>query len=653
VGDATTSKGSPTPATTPLPSRRLRPTAHGTPSGRRLLTLSLTALGVVYGDIGTSPLYALRECFKPAYGLRPDVPTVYGVLSLIVWALIVIVGIKYVVFIMRLDNRGEGGILALLALALRLRRLHGERAVHPAVIALGLFGAALLYGDGVITPAISVLSAIEGLEVATPALAHLVVPLTLVILFLLFHVQKYGTARLGGVFGPVMVVWFGTIAVLGTVEILHAPRILLALNPWYALRFFFDHGRGGFLVLGAVVLAVTGAEALYADMGHFGRRPIRLVWLGFVLPALLLNYFGQGALLLRVPDAVQSPFYLLAPRLGLYPLVVIATVATIVASQALISGAFSLTQQCVQLRFCPRLPIVHTSRAQVGQIYMPDVNAALMCGCLLLVLGFRSSGALSAAYGVAVTGTMAITSVLFYIIAHRRWRWSRLRAGGLVGVFLVIDLAFLAANVVKIEHGGWVPLVIAGGVFLVMTTWNRGARIVSGILSGVAMPLDRFLAEVERTRPPRVPGTAVFLTPGLEGAPLVLIRHLRLNKALHEEIVLLSILTEEVPEVRDDARIEVEHLPAGFHRVKASYGFMERPHVQEIIALCGGFGMRATAENTTYYLGRPQLLPTGTGRMMHWRKRLFAFMERNAGSAADFFGLPPNRVVELGARIEF
>ncbi len=640
-------------ATSAPHARRPRPTAHGTPSGRRLLTLSLAALGVVYGDIGTSPLYAIRECFKPAYGLHPDVPTIYGVLSLIVWALIVIVSVKYIVFIMRLDNGGEGGILALLALALRLRRLQGERAVRPAVIALGLFGAALLYGDGVITPSISVLSAIEGLEVAAPALAHLVVPLTLVILFLLFHVQKYGTARLGGVFGPVMVVWFGTIAVLGTVEILHAPRILLAVNPWYALRFFLDHGWGGFLVLGAVVLAVTGAEALYADMGHFGRRPIRLVWFGFVLPALLLNYFGQGALLLRVPDAVQHPFYLLAPRVCLYPLLVIATLATIVASQALISGAFSLTQQCMQLRFCPRLPIVHTSRAQVGQIYMPDVNAALMCGCLLLVLGFRSSGALGAAYGIAVTGTMAITSVLFYIIAHRRWRWSRLRAGSLVGVFLAIDLAFLAANVVKIEHGGWVPFVIAGGVFLVMTTWNRGVRIVGEILADAAMPLDRFLEEVERTRPPRVPGTAVFLTAGLEGAPLVLIRHLRLNKALQEEIILLSIVTEEVPEVRDDERIEAERLPDGFHRVKASYGFMERPHVQEIVALCRDLGMRAKPEDTTYYLGRPQLLPTGTGRMMRWRKRLFAFMARNAGSAADFFGLPPNRVVELGAHIEF
>jgi len=632
---------------------RFRAAAEGEPSGRRFLTLSLTALGVVYGDIGTSPLYAFRECFKQAYGLRLDIATVYGVLSLIVWSLILIVSVKYIVFIMRLDNHGEGGILALLALVLRIRRLEGEHTVPSWVIALGLFGAALLYGDGVITPSISVLSAVEGIEVATPAFAHVVVPLTLVILVLLFHVQKYGTASVGGVFGPIMIVWFVTIAGLGLVEILHAPRILLALSPWYAVRFFLEHGTAGFIVLGAVVLAITGAEALYADMGHFGRRPIRFVWFGAVLPALLLNYFGQGALMLRTPDAVQNPFYLLAPRLLLYPLVVIATLATIVASQALISGAFSLTQQCMQLRYCPRLSIIHTSRVEAGQIYMPEVNGALMVGCLLLVLGFRSSGALGAAYGIAVTGTMASTTVLFYVLARHRWRWSPLRAVGLTGIFLAVDLSFLGANLVKIEYGGWVPLVIAGGIFLMMTTWNSGSRLVTGALASAAMPLDRFFAEVERLRPPRVVGTGVFLTADMRGAPLVLVYHLRHNKALHEEIILLSILTEEVPEVPDDKRLEVEPLPDGFHRVKASYGFMERPDVEEILARCRALGMRARPEDTTYYLSRVQFLPTGPGRMMRWRKRLFALMARNAGSVADFFGLPPNRVVELGARIEF
>jgi len=632
---------------------RVRAAAEGEPSGRRLLTLSLTALGVVYGDIGTSPLYAFRECFKQEYGLRLDIATVYGVLSLIVWALILIVSVKYIVFIMRLDNHGEGGILALLALVLRIRRLEGQHTVPSWVIALGLFGAALLYGDGVITPSISVLSAVEGIEVATPAFAHVVVPLTLVILVLLFHVQKYGTASVGGVFGPIMIVWFVTIAGLGLVEILRAPRILLALSPYYAVRFFLEHGTAGVIVLGAVVLAVTGAEALYADMGHFGRRPIRVVWFGAVLPALLLNYFGQGALVLRAPDAVQNPFYLLAPRPLLYPLMVIATLATIVASQALISGAFSLTQQCMQLRYCPRLSIIHTSRVEAGQIYMPEVNGALMVGCLLLVLGFRSSSALGAAYGIAVTGTMAMTTVLFYVLARRRWRWSPLRAAGLTAIFLAVDLSFLGANLVKIEYGGWVPLVIAGGIFLTMTTWNCGSRLVTRALARAAMPLDRFLAEVERLRPPRVVGTGVFLTADTQGAPLVLVYHLRHNKALHEEIILLSILTEEVPEVPGDKRLEVEPLPDGFHRVKASYGFMERTDVEEILARCRALGMRAMPEDTTYYLSRVQFLPTGPGRMMRWRKRLFALMARNAGSVADFFGLPPNRVVELGARIEF
>jgi KUP system potassium uptake protein len=633
-------------------SRRRRAAAEEEPHGRRFAVLSLTALGVVYGDIGTSPLYAFRECFKPEYGLRLDVATVYGVLSLIVWSLILIVSVKYIVFIMRLDNHGEGGILALLALVLRIRRLEGEHAVRVPVIALGLFGAALLYGDGVITPSISVLSAVEGIEIATPAFAHVVVPVTLVILVLLFRVQKYGTASVGGVFGPIMMVWFLTIAALGLVEILRTPRVLLALSPWYAVRFFLEHGTAGFFVLGAVVLAVTGAEALYADMGHFGRRPIRFVWFGAVLPALILNYFGQGALLLRMPDAVQNPFYLLAPRALLYPLVVIATLATIVASQALISGAFSLTQQCMQLRYCPRLSIVHTSRAEVGQIYMPEVSGALMIGCLLLVLGFRSSGALGAAYGIAVTGTMATTTVLFYVLARHRWRWSPLRAAGLTGLFLAVDLAFLGANALKIEHGGWVPLVIAGGIFLVMITWNQGSRLANEVLASAAVPLDRFLADVERLRPPRVSGTSVFLTADVRGAPLVLVYHFRHNKVLHEEVILLSILTEEVPEVPDDERLEVEPLPDGFHRVKASYGFMEQPDVEEILARCRALGMRAQPEGTTYYLSRLQFLPTGAGRMMRWRKRLFALMARNAVSVADFFELPPQRVVELGARIE-
>ncbi len=406
-------------------------------------------------------------------------------------------------------------------------------------------------------------------------------------------------------------------------------------------------------MLGAVVLAVTGAEALYADMGHFGRKPIRLVWFALVFPALLLNYLGQGALVLRAPDAVQNPFYLLAARGFLYPLVGIATLATIVASQALISGAFSLTQQCVQLRYCPRVSIIHTSREEAGQIYIPEVNALLMLGCLLLVLGFRSSSALGAAYGIAVTGTMAITTALFYVLARHRWNWSRLYAGMLAGGFIAIDIAFFGANIIKIERGGWVPLVIAGGVFLLMTTWNRGLQLLNRMLVQGSLPLDRFIGEVERTRPPRVSGTAVFLTLNVEGTPPVLIRHLKYNKVLHEEIIVLSIITEEVPEISEDKRVTSEPLPQGLYRVKAYYGFMERPDVQHIIARCRGLGMRAEPEETTYYLGRTQLLPTGPMPMMKWRKRLFAFMRQNASSATDFFRIPPNRVVELGARIEF
>jgi len=616
------------------------------PTGRHLATLSLAALGVVYGDIGTSPLYAFRECFSPEYGLAPTVSTVYGLLSLIVWSLILIVSVKYIVFIMRLDNHGEGGILALLALLLQRRR-------RGVLIALGLFGAALLYGDGVITPAISVLSAIEGLTVSTPQFSPYVVPSTLLTLFLLFFVQRYGTASIGTVCGPIMLIWFVLIGVLGVGEIMRGPAVLLALNPWYGVSFLIEHGLASLLVLGAVVLAVTGAEALYADMGHFGRSPIRLVWFGLVFPALVLNYFGQGALVLRVPDAVQNPFYLLAPRHLLYPLIAIATLATVVASQALISGAFSLTQQAVQLHYSPRVSIIHTSRAEVGQIYIPAVNMALLMGCLLLVLGFKSSSALAAAYGIAVTGTMAITSVLFYVIARERWQWSVWRAGALAGVFLTIDLAFFGANIVKTARGGWLPIAIATAIFLIMTTWNRGRELLQGILAQAALPLDRFISEVRRANPPRVPGTGLFLTPTVDGAPLVLQRHLTFNKALQQEIVLLSITTEEVPEVQPAKRVTSEALTEGFYRVNARYGFMEKPDVQDIIAICRGRGMKLEVDDTTYYLGRTELLPTGPVRMMRWRKRLFGVMARNASSATDFFNIPPNRVVELGARLEF
>jgi KUP system potassium uptake protein len=612
---------------------------------RRLARLSLVALGVVYGDIGTSPLYAFRECFNPQYGLAPTVASVYGVLSLIVWSLILIVSVKYLVLILRLDNRGEGGIMALLAMILSIRR-------RRIFLAIGLFGSALLYGDGIVTPAISVLSATEGLEVAAPAFEPWVMPAALLILFLLFYFQRYGTMGVGSVFGPIMLIWFVTIGLLGALEIVREPAILAALNPWYGVRLFWEQRTAAFLALGGVVLAVTGAEALYADLGHFGRQPIRVAWFAVVLPALLLNYFGQGALVLGAPEAIASPFYLLAPRVLLYPLVGLATAATIVASQALISGAFSLTQQAIHLRYVPRLTIIHTSRSEFGQVYLPAVNKLLMLGCLLLVVGFRSSSALAAAYGVAVTGTMAVTTMLFYVIARRRWRWSPWRAGALAGGFLAVDLAFFGANIVKIQRGGWVPLVVAGAVFLIMTTWYRGSRLVMQALTRLSIPLDRFLGEVELTKPPRVRGTAVFLTPNIEGAPPSLVLHFRHNKVLHDEVILVSIVTEEVPEVEEERRVTSEHVGEGFYRVRAHYGFMERPDVQHVVAICCDHGMSADPNETTYYVGRAHLLPTGPAPMVRWRKRLFAFMAWNASSATDFFRIPQDRVVELGGRIE-
>ena len=620
--------------------------ASESPPRDRIGTLALTALGVVFGDIGTSPLYAVQACFSRDWGLPRDSASVYGALSLIVWSLILVVTVKYVLVIMRLDNRGEGGILALIALLLQRQR-------SGFVIALGLFGAALLYGDGIITPAISVLSAVEGLEVAAPQLTYVVVPLTVVILVALFWLQRHGTARIGGVFGPVMLVWFAAIGLLGAMEIGRAPAILFALNPWYGLQLFATNGGAGFLILAAVVLAVTGAEALYADMGHFGRLPIRIAWFTVVLPALLLNYFGQGALILRIPDAAERPFFLLAPRPLLYPLLALATLAAVIASQALISGAFSMTQQCMQLRYSPRMSIIHTSWHQPGQIYIPEINALLMVGCVLLVIGFGSSAALSAAYGVSVTGTMTITTILFAVLARQRWGWTMGRVAAVAGGFLAIDLSFLFANFVKIAHGGWVPIVIAAGLFLMMTTWNRGTALLNRWLANATVPFAQFLQDVERQSPPRVPGTAVFLTTHVEGAPLVLQRHVKYNRVLHEELILLAVMTEDVPAVDEAERVTVEPLSLGFYRVRAHYGFMERPDVDEILAHCRRAGLRVTPEESVFYLGRMRLLPTGASPMMRWRKRLFGLMARNAGSAADFFRLPPDRVVELGALIEF
>lgn len=560
---------------------------------------------------------------------------------------------------MRADNNGEGGILALLALILQKQRRDADSMRRKIIIALGLIGAALLYGDGVITPAISVLSAVEGLEVVAPQSQHLVLPLTVIILFGLFFFQQHGTAKVGRVFGPVMVIWFATIGLLGLRELMQAPEILAAANPWYGFDFFVRHGRIAFVLLGAVVLAVTGAEALYADMGHFGKRPIRLAWFLLVLPALLANYFGQGALILRDPATAVNPFYLLAPSALQYPLIALATIAAIIASQALISGAFSLTQQSVQLGYSPRVQIVHTSQSETGQIFVPEVNRALGIGCILVVLMFRSSSSLAAAYGVAVTGTMSITTILFYVLARSHWQWSVWRAGLLTAFFLVIDLAFFSANMLKIVQGGWVPLAIALAIFTLMTTWQRGRLIVRSLLVDASIPLDALLRDLgdenpdKRFKPPRVPGTAVFLTSESKDAPLVLLHHLKHNKVLHDNVVLLSIVSAQVPEVPITERIEVTCFPHNFGRVKAKYGFMQTPNVPEVLALAAERGIVAKPSETTYYLGRENLIPTGTKPLARWRKHLFIFMQRNSRPATEFFGIPPNRVVELGAQMEF
>jgi KUP system potassium uptake protein len=631
----------------------IEPAAHVPPAGKRLGVLTLTALGVVYGDIGTSPLYALRECFKEEYGIAVTPANVIGVLSLILWSLILVVSVKYIVFILRADNRGEGGILALLALLLQQKRREEDRTRRVVLISLGLFGAALLYGDGVITPAISVLGAVEGLQVAAPALSHIVVPLSLGILFALFMVQRFGTERVGSAFGPIMLLWFLTIGILGFRSIVAEPSVLAAANPWHAVLFFAEHGLAGFLTLGAVVLCVTGGEALYADMGHFGKRPIRIAWFAAVLPALLLNYFGQGALMMRDVAAAQNPFYLLAPPSLQWPLVIIASAAAVVASQALISGAFSLTQQSIQLGYSPRMQIVHTSKHHAGQIYVPEVNSALMIGCLLLVVSFGNSSGLSAAYGIAVTGTMAITTLLFAVVARSRWHWSITHVVALTATFLALDLSFLLANVVKIEHGGWVPLAMGVGIYVLMSTWKRGRAELNTIQTERALPLDLFIDSLDRSPPPRVPGTAVFMTSSLAGVPVVLLHHLKHNKSLHETIVLLSVRTAAIPEVPPEHRLELESLGHGFHKIVATFGFMESPNVPEVLAQASALGVQTPLMSTSYYLGHEHLVLRGGARMARWRKKLFVVMSRNARSATEFFELPANRVVELGAQIEF
>ncbi|BDV43781.1 putative potassium transport system protein kup 1 [Geotalea uraniireducens] len=621
------------------------------PHRHQAVPLALTALGVVYGDIGTSPLYALRECFHGEHLLRATPANVLGVLSLIFWALIVIISLKYLLLVMRADNRGEGGILALLALLNPWRARHGWGRMMT--ISLGLFGAALLYGDGAITPAISVLSAIEGLKVATPLLTPVVVPTTIAILIALFLLQKRGTAGIGALFGPVMIVWFATIALLGIRGITMAPEVLAAVNPLHAIRLFARDGMEGFLILGSVFLVVTGGEALYADMGHFGRPPIRLAWFACVLPALLLNYFGQGALLLRRPFEATEPFYHLAPSWALYPLVLLATAATIIASQAVISGAFSLTRQAVQLGMSPRMRIIQTSSEEIGQIYIPAVNWALMGATVALVTGFHTSSNLAAAYGVAVTTTMVITTVLIFAVMRKRWRWGLLSASSLTAVLLTVDLAFFAANMFKVEAGGWLPLAAGLALFVLMKTWYQGRELLSARLQENVIDLRTLMEKISFAPPIRVPGVAVFMSGRLNHAPPMLLHHLQHNQVLHETVVLLTVVTEDSPRVAAADRLELEDLSHGFYRLIARYGFMQSPNVPVLLRACEPLGLTIDPDEASYYLARETLIPTERVRGMPiWREKLFAFMVRNALQATAFYNLPPDRVVELGQQVE-
>ena len=619
-------------------------------STKYLLTMALGALGVVYGDIGTSPLYAMRECFSGHLPLQPNEANVFGILSLIFWVLIIVVTVKYLALVLRADNKGEGGILALMALVQRVAK-RGPRT-RLVVLALGIFGAALLYGDGIITPAISVLSAVEGIAIYEPGFHPFVVPSVIATLVALFVLQRRGTGAVGAIFGPVMVIWFLTLGVLGVRGLMMYPHVMAALNPVYAVRFFVEHGWMGCFVLGGVFLVVTGSEALYADMGHFGARPIRLTWFIGVLPALMINYLGQGALVLAHPEAVSNPFYLLAPPWAVLPLVGLSTAAACIASQAVISGAFSLTRQAVQLGFCPRLEIVHTSAREIGQIYVPGVNWALMLAVIGLVLGFHTSSSLAAAYGIAVASTMVITALLAYLTARDLWRWSAPAALFVFGSFVLIDSAFLAANAMKFLDGGWFPLLLATAIFVLMTTWSRGRTALHERLTETSLPLESFLESLAITKVTRVPGTAVFMTGNADGTPPALLHNFKHNKIVHERVVLLTVQTADEPHVAESERMTVSALESGFFRVRAHFGFMETPGIPDLMPHLAKHGLELKERDTSYFLGRETLLPTDRAGMSHWRKALFGWMSKNARPATSYFRLPPNRIVELGAQVE-
>ncbi len=611
--------------------------------------LTFGALGVVFGDIGTSPLYALRECFTHTHGLNLSPENVVGVLSLVFWTLMLIISIKYMLVVMRADNKGEGGILSLMALATRDDKNSGRRKVF--MVGIGLIGAALLYGDGVITPAISVLSAVEGLKIVTPLFTTWVVPLTVVIIAILFLFQYLGTARIGVIFGPIIAVWFVVIGLLGFLQIIHNPDVLVSLNPMHAIQFLIDNGIKGTFVMGAVFLAVTGGEALYADMGHFGRRPIRLAWFCLAMPALTLNYFGQGALLLSDPTAIENPFFLMAPTWAVWPMVILATLATVIASQALITGVFSITRQAVQLGYWPRVAVVHTSSREIGQIYIPFMNWTMMLGVIWLVCAFKTSSNLASAYGIAVTGTMVITTVLAFEVSRRLWNWPLWKSSLIFGFFLIIDVAFFATNVVKVQDGGWVPLAIAAGIYLLMSTWQRGRKILAERLQARSIPMEEFIARLQADPPARVEGSAIYMSSDLWGAPVPLLHNLKHNKVLHTRVAVLTIKTREVPFVHKE-RVQIEELCSGFYRIIAYYGFMEIPKIKHILEACRERGIRFPIQETTFVLGRETILPRGHQALPLWREHIFAIMARNAERPTAYFKIPPNQVIEVGIQVE-
>jgi KUP system potassium uptake protein len=611
-------------------------------------TLIVGAIGVVYGDIGTSPLYALKECFTGPHPLPPDPVHIFGVLSLVFWAVMIVVSFKYTMLLMRANNKGQGGSLALLAL---VNQVTHKTWLAPVVVALGISAGALFYGDSMITPAISVLSAVEGLQVALPGLDMYVVPITMVVLLTLFLLQRRGSTFVGRLFGPIMIVWFITIATIGVVNIVKEPRIFAALNPWYAIQFFTLYKMQAFFALGSVVLALTGGEALYADMGHFGKRPIRRAWFYMVMPALMLNYFGQGALLLLTPDAVVNPFYRMVPSWGALPMVVLATAATVIASQAVITGAFSISRQAMQLGFLPRMATIHTSASEMGQIYIPFVNWMLLISVMALVLGFQSSSHLAAAYGVAVTGTMLIDTILVSIAMFMLWRWNVWMAGAIAVGLLIVDVAFFAANLTKIFHGGWFPLAVGLSVFILLTTWKKGRELLFNRRAEDAMPVDAFLKSLNPSIT-RVTGTSVFLSGTTEGVPHALLHNLKHNRVVHERVVFLTVITEEVPHIPEEERLEIQHLGRRFYRIILRYGYIDETDVPAALRAATRFNFEFNDMETSFFLGRETVMPSRRPGMALWREHLFAWMMRSATSAMDFFKLPPNRVVEMGTQVE-